>query len=378
MVFPDSSEESLFASVAGDKLDTRTRQFDVAERWPERGLERVLHCPVCAEANRLPLHIGLTDRAFFCGPGNWDLYRCTGCGCAYLDPRPTPDTIHLAYRSYYTHSPAPQIDTSKFGRLGRLRHALGNGYRNWRFGTKAEPATRIGVLVTCVTPGKRRFFEEQYRHLPRPKPGWRLLDVGFGDAVFLELARSAGWIAQGVDSDPVAVEAAAARGLDVRQGHIDSLTGMAGSFDAITMSHVIEHLHDPLRALESAFSLLKPGGRLWVETPNIDSYGHDRFGPDWRGLEPPRHLVMFNWHSMESSLRAAGFSSIHALTRHSVYNELAAKSNAIRQGKRPSDRDPPTLRERALAVVMRCASAVNHRRSEYITVMAFKPSAHGR
>src|SRR5260221_3119952 len=48
----------------------------------------------------------LTDRTFRCAPGRWTLYGCAGCHSAYLDPRPTPQSIGLAYRRYYTASGA--------------------------------------------------------------------------------------------------------------------------------------------------------------------------------------------------------------------------------------------------------------------------------
>lgn len=78
-------------------------------------------------------------------------------------------------------------------------------------------------------------------------------------------------------------------------------------FDVITLNHVIEHVSDPIELLRSCYRLLKLGGQLWLQTPNIDSLGSRRYGRHWRGLEPPRHLVLFDPVSLRSALHQAGF-----------------------------------------------------------------------
>ena len=74
------------------------------------------------------------------------------------------------------------------------------------------------------------------------------------------------------------------------------------------MNNVIEHLPNPARILAECNRIMRPGGRLSVITPNVDSWGHKVFGPDWRGLEVPRHLFLFNRASLRSFARRAGFA----------------------------------------------------------------------
>ena len=341
--------------------------------WPDGGTESVANCPICKSVHRRALHLGLTDRAFYCAPGEWNLFQCLQCGCGYLDPRPTPDTIHIAYREYYTHAPLFSFDTGSFKGLRRFKYALGNGYRNWRFGTHSEPATKLGLIAAWFLPGKRKALETDFRNLPRPSPGARLLDVGFGSGAFLDLALSAGWWVAGADPDAKAVEAARKRGLHVRQGFIDTFADMPASFDVITLSHVIEHVHNPETFTKEVYRLLKPGGIVWIDTPNIDSYGHKRFGRYWRGLEPPRHLVIFNWGALESMLHAEGFRDLRRLTRHDVYGHVALNSRAIREGWRPDQRPAPRLIERVTNAFLSLGSRLNYRRSEYVTLVAKKP-----
>jgi 2-polyprenyl-3-methyl-5-hydroxy-6-metoxy-1,4-benzoquinol methylase len=98
--------------------------------------------------------------------------------------------------------------------------------------------------------------------------------------------------------DPQAIINCANRGVEARCGGVEQFDSKERVFDAITLSHVIEGVHDQVATLKSCWRLLKPGGYLWIETPNIYSYGHSRYGGNWRGLEPQRHLALFNWRSL--------------------------------------------------------------------------------
>ena len=62
----------------------------------------------------------------------------------------------------------------------------------------------------------------------------------------------------------------------------------------MTLNHVVEHLHDPAGVLRRIAAILRPGGTLWIATPNLHALGHRRYGPDWLALDPPRHLVLFH------------------------------------------------------------------------------------
>jgi hypothetical protein len=192
----------------------------VEAAWPQDGLELVEACPVCGSRLRELLHEGLRDRIFFCAPGEWNLYRCGGCGSGYLDPRPTRETIHLAYRNYFTHATGDGCQPSPRQPFARV---FANGFRNWRFGTKDQPSSRLGVLVKALQPGRRAQIDAEMRNLPQPWPGATLLDIGCGNGKFLMRARDMGWHVLGVDPDPLAVEVARARGLDVLLGGVDVL-----------------------------------------------------------------------------------------------------------------------------------------------------------
>jgi 2-polyprenyl-3-methyl-5-hydroxy-6-metoxy-1,4-benzoquinol methylase len=301
--------------------------------WPVEDLESVKQCPVCRSAERIILYRGLTDGVYQIADGEWNMYRCTACESGYLDPRPAPSSISRAYSGYSAHSAQYHPIVRRKGYLRALLHDLINGYQNLRFGLKRTPANSFGRLLVPIIPSLRSASDAECRHLPKlPDGGGRLLDVGCGNGAFLALAMQAGWEAEGIDFDPVAIETARSRGLNARCIGVEELVGELSVYDVITLCHVIEHVHEPVELLERLYSLLKPGGVLWVETPNLDSLGAKRYKEYWRGLEPPRHLVMFSSKSLFGALRNVGFKDIHQHWRGMTVFTLFAASDALQKG----------------------------------------------
>lgn len=356
-------------------IDSDTYQMNentVPVEWPAEGLEVVARCPVCLSDRRRLLYSGLRDRVFFCAMGEWNLQECQSCRSAYLDPRPTPDTIHMAYQTYYTHLKTDRVPAAQLHGLRWLQRVLANGYKNYRFGTSYQPSNILGLPLALLLPPMRVVMDREFRHLPRPHPGAKLLDVGFGDATFLECARTIGWEVVGIDPDPEVVTKARAIGLDVHAGGLEVFIGKACLFDVITISHVIEHVHDPRGVLESCYRLLKPGGRLWLETPNIRSIGASRFRHNWRGLEPPRHLVLFNGQSLRAVLGAEGFSDIRDLPQPSPSGVMYAMSQRIEDGRDPNIESRVRFLTRVEAILARVVEWVFKSRKEFIAMMAVK------
>jgi 2-polyprenyl-3-methyl-5-hydroxy-6-metoxy-1,4-benzoquinol methylase len=299
-------------------------------------------CPVCGATGRTLLHAALGDDSFGAVEGTWPLWRCSGCACAYLDPRPDRASIGLAYRRYYTHAPAvPAPAAAAPSWRGRLRRRAEAAYLHRRYGAPGRGSWPGALLYALLGP-HRWATDVRLRHLPGPGRGRRLLDVGCGDGGFLRLAQACGWQVEGVDPDPQAVAEGRRQGLPLREGGLEAFAGQAACFDHITLSHVIEHVHDPLALLADCHRLLRPGGRLWIATPNIDSAGHAHHGRFWRGLEAPRHLVLFHEAGLRRLLAQAGFG---ALRRHRpAFGEpfvLARASHAMSLGLPPHDAPPP-------------------------------------
>ncbi len=297
--------------------------------WPASDLESVPACPVCGGARRNLLFEGLTDRFFSTADGEWRLFQCAECGSAYLDPRPNPESIGRAYGKYFTHVAEDHPVIRRSGHLRTIFHSLVNGYQNARYGTGKVPTSDLGKWVLPMLPPMRSAADAECRNIPKlPRGGGRLLDVGCGNGGFLLLAKQAGWEVEGLDFDAAAVSTARSRGLDVHHGSIELLSDRNDCYDAITLSHVVEHVHEPVKLLLQLYALLKPGGMMWLETPNIGSLGATRFGRNWRGLEPPRHLAIFSVGSLEKSLYLAGFRSPkqhwHGLSLFGVFSQSEA------------------------------------------------------
>jgi SAM-dependent methyltransferase len=156
--------------------------------------------------------------------------------------------------------------------------------------------------------------EEGRRHTARAllaavaaqRPTGRLLDVGCGHGLLLDEARARGYEVSGVE--PSASASAYARdvlGLDVRTGSLEELVG--GEFDVITLVDVLEHLADPLAAIEECRSRLAGDGLLCVVTPDPSSLTARLAGRRWWGLIPG-HSYLVPYRVLLELITAAGFT----------------------------------------------------------------------
>jgi len=295
--------------------------------WPISGIEHVETCPICGSSDRSVELDGMVDNAFGVAPGRWTLKRCGRCRAAYLDPRPTPDSIGAAYAQYYTHATLAPPPTG--GLLRRLYRLVADRYVKGRFRDSGLAAGLLARLIALLAEPLANRQDSRHRWMDRYRPGMSLLDVGCGSGDFLKIAQDIGWRVEGLDLDEQAVSVARGLGVTAHAGDLASLDGsLSGPFDVITMNHVIEHVYDPRRDLERVHELLKPGGLLFLETPNIDALNLRRFGIHWRGLEAPRHLTLFNPQSLKVLLREIGFDRIK-VRRHIVFDGMFRDSAAI-------------------------------------------------
>ncbi len=263
-----------------------------------------------------PLYSGITDRLFE-APGHWNLKKCpTGdCGLIWMDPSPLPEDLHLAYATYFTH-----------GAEG------GNPGGSARFRLFLYAVYRMGNSVAAGILGLRRCKQKmETMYLDELSPG-KVLDVGCGDGKYLNRMHSLGWEVDGVDFDAKAIASAKTRyGLQLRQGSLQEQRFADGSFDAVTMSHSIEHVPDPVAQFAEAARIVKSGGRVVVTTPNSHGLGHQRFGDCWLGLDPPRHVHVFNLNSLRACAEKAGLKVLQALTSPAGADIIIGGSYALRE-----------------------------------------------
>jgi 2-polyprenyl-3-methyl-5-hydroxy-6-metoxy-1,4-benzoquinol methylase len=262
-------------------------------------------CPACGAGGAI-LHEDLADHLFGV-PGTWRIVRCDDpeCGVLWLDPAPVEEDMGLAYQSYYTHADAERPPARSLRGPWRW---VKQGYLASRFGYQVPAAgvKRILSLLLAPFPTRRESLDALVMHLPA-RPGSRMLDVGCGDGSVLDTLSQLGWQVEGVDFDPRVINTVARRGFQVHLGTLEAQNFADRTFDAVTASHVLEHVREPETFLCECHRVLRPGGTLTILTPNALSYGHRRFGRAWRGLEPPRHLQVFTAPSLDQLAERAGF-----------------------------------------------------------------------
>ena len=293
------------------------------------------------------LYDGLKDRIFYV-PGSWGFRRCSNPTCrhVWLDPRPIVADLPLLYKEYYTHGSVAE-ETPPLTTLKLLRRLLKFGYK---------------TLLRFI--GLARERKAAYEMYLGDRPPGRLLEIGCGSGERLAHFAAKGWSVQGQDVDAKAVaHARASTGLPVHLGPIESLPASAGPFDAVVMSHVIEHVPDPVALLRQAGALMAAGGVLVAVTPNIESVGHRRFSADWRGLEPPRHLHLFSPGTLQSAAQTAGLRRARVKTSAAHAGGLIRASLEIQRAGRFKMANPgaASLRVAIQMFLLQLDAMIRHR-----------------
>jgi 2-polyprenyl-3-methyl-5-hydroxy-6-metoxy-1,4-benzoquinol methylase len=137
-----------------------------------------------------------------------------------------------------------------------------------------------------------------------------LLDIGAGTGAFAASMKAAGWQVKGIEPDAEARAKARDRyGLELLDpGELSGLQEQ--SFDAITLWHVLEHVHDLHGYLGRIYSLLRPGGRLLVAVPNYTSLDAGHYGKYWAAYDVPRHLYHFSPLSVRRLFKSHGLNIV--------------------------------------------------------------------
>lgn len=250
--------------------------------------EHLDRCPVCACATLGPDYQH-TDRL----GATWTIFRCSGCGLGFLNPMPSWAELGPYYQGdYYAY-----------------------------VGTDADKAAEDEQLKTAAATG-------ELRHAPITA-GTRLLDVGCGEGSFIRLAARLGAMVEGIEPSELGVAAARRTGLQIFHGTAEQYVEKHGGerFDVITANHVLEHVHDPVRALVAMKSLLDQDGVLVIAVPNPDCYASRSLRGHWHSADLPRHVMQFGKGSLEEAGRRAGLR-LDSLRTYSVPRAVASSLRA--------------------------------------------------
>jgi len=249
-------------------------------------------------------------------PGEYSVVRCRNCGHRFLNPQPTPDSLHLCYPQNYgphqtaassvaTSSESPVEDTAPVPWY--LRYL---------------PLRRI--------PGLRALYFWLTDDLGHPIPKLpendqpKLLELGCSTGAWLLRAQQAGWCVTGVEPGDAPAQTARDAGLNVRTGLLSEVELETGTFDVAAAWMVLEHVYDPSETLRELAAALRPGGQLSFSVPNAGGIESALFRGSWYVWEPPRHLHFFSSRILKRLLREAGFTDIRIVHQRNALNLIGS------------------------------------------------------
>jgi len=247
-------------------------------------LFELIACPLCGSGDfdvklpsKYPPSVDADElKRMFCASSDHQLLdqlvQCKSCEMVYVNPRLHPDLIISGYED---------AEDSLFA---------------------AQNDARIKAFNKTLKPVVRRLHLD-----PRGK---QLLDVGCAGGAFLVAERECGFEVMGVEpSRWMAAFGRAKYDLDIRDGILKHGLFPERSFDVITLWDVIEHLPEPHETLTLIQTLLKPGGILLVNYPDIDSVAARLLGrrwPFWLSV----HLLYYTPKTMFAQIERAGFAPL--------------------------------------------------------------------
>jgi 2-polyprenyl-3-methyl-5-hydroxy-6-metoxy-1,4-benzoquinol methylase len=233
------------------------------------------HCPVCNSANINPL---LTVKDHSVSKEEFVIWQCSGCTLRFTQDVPDQDSIGPYYQSpdYISHS-----NTDK-GILNKL-------YQRVRELTLEQKAT----LITGYT-----------------KQRGSLLDIGAGIGAFLSAMKEKGWEVKGIEPDDGARKNAAQLFNLTLDEPSELFQLRPGAYDAITLWHVLEHVHQLHDYIEQLKNLLAEDGNIFIAVPNYTSADAAAYRNYWAAYDVPRHLYHFTPEAIEKLVSQHGLQLV--------------------------------------------------------------------
>jgi 2-polyprenyl-3-methyl-5-hydroxy-6-metoxy-1,4-benzoquinol methylase len=231
------------------------------------------HCPVCGH-NTLFTHLQVPDFCVTQQP--FEIITCNECTAGITQQ--VPDMKHIApyyhFDNYISHT-----DTKD-----SLFHKIYHKVRNFTLWQKLQ-------------------WVKKYTYLQQGK----ILDIGSGTGAFLKKMQQHNWQIEGIEADDVSREnAKKINGIEaLTHDAINNLP--ASTYDAITMWHVLEHVHDMQLYMQQICKALQPNGVLIIAVPNYKSYDAQYYKQAWAAYDVPRHLYHFSAQAMQALALKNGF-----------------------------------------------------------------------
>ncbi|MFL5738954.1 MAG: methyltransferase domain-containing protein [Flavisolibacter sp.] len=228
-------------------------------------------CPVCA-SKEIEALLPVKDHSV--SGEEFMIWQCKKCGLRFTQDVPDENSIGRYYESadYISHT-----NTSR-GLVNQL-------YRKIRTYTLEQKAKL--VMQNTVEKG-------------------RILDMGAGIGAFLHTMKSKGWEVTGIEPD----EGARTQAINLFRLELFDKASMwqlqQESFDAITLWHVLEHVHQLHAYVEQLKKVLKPKGKIFLALPNYQSWDSTIYKLHWAAYDVPRHLYHFSPQSLSILMEKHG------------------------------------------------------------------------
>jgi 2-polyprenyl-3-methyl-5-hydroxy-6-metoxy-1,4-benzoquinol methylase len=212
-------------------------------------------CPACLAS----------DSRLWASKSGHSLWRCAKCGSLFTSAEGVQQETEELYGHYYDRplGDVPLVVLESLARIVR----------------RAERYRRTGM--------------------------W--LDIGYGEGALLSLASKNGWRCHGTEIAPAVLERGRLQGWEVATSTQDGSRFPEGGFDVVTLIETLEHVAGPRAFLADAARLLRPGGVLFLTTPNADGLNRRLLGSSWSVISPPEHLTLWTTRGLVAATASLGF-----------------------------------------------------------------------
>ncbi len=235
-------------------------------------MENLTSCPVCKGSS---FNHFLDCKDYTVSRETFSIVQCNSCDFKFTNPRPEPKDLGKYYESadYVSHS------KSNKGFINSLYHIA----KHYSLLKKIQLINRLS------------------------KKG-KLLDYGCGTGDFLNTCKVSGWEVSGIEPNDLARTTANELLKTEIKPELSENSFDKNSFNVITLWHVLEHVSELDKTIETLLSFLKPDGVLLIAVPNCNSYDAQVYGKYWAAYDVPRHLYHFVPKTTEKYFKDKGLT----------------------------------------------------------------------
>jgi SAM-dependent methyltransferase len=239
-----------------------------------KGWTQVEKCYLCESKDIANLYTNAVDRHYHIA-GNYTLSKCNSCTLVFLNPMPDDSVlVNLYPDDFYAYQDFEQ-----------------------------KPSWLKQLMIKFFLPS----FETRDPKFSQPG---KVLDIGCGSGEFLVKMRDLGWETNGVEVSSAAAKLGNERfGLDIFTGSLLESSFPDNYFDYIRSNHSLEHIYNPNQTISEIHRILKPGGKVHIGVPNINSFNAKMFGEYWWYLGAPVHTFNYSVKTLTEMLEKHGFAA---------------------------------------------------------------------